>query len=175
MLYRVVERHYPSEVAFQSTSLETCQSVRDTLRRQRDIDFVTIDEIGTIQEIDVPAQFSLNRDNWTKGNAGLHNSTEQSRVTAILNFLKRLKHCEFEKRLGSVYQKGRPDISGCIAGLHFEFEVKKDGQAPTTLQMAILERYARAGAMVAVIRNVDDVKAAFTHYGIDWASMVKEK
>jgi hypothetical protein len=44
---------------------------------------------------------------------------------------------------------GDPDITGCIGGQHFEFEVKRPGEQPTPLQARRLREWTRAGALAA--------------------------
>ena len=75
---------------------------------------------------------------------------EKNIVEGILRWLKTVPGCYAEKRHGSRFAAGRPDISGCINGRRFEIEVKRPGKGATKLQKAMLRRWEQAGAVVGV-------------------------
>jgi hypothetical protein len=52
---------------------------------------------------------------------------------------------------------GEPDIEACIAGLHFEFEVKRPGQKLTPLQEVKLMQWRQAGATGGRVESKADV------------------
>lgn len=53
--------------------------------------------------------------------------------------------------------RGWPDITGCIEGRLFAFEVKSATGRISNDQAAVIQRLRDAGAFVAVVRSVDDV------------------
>ena len=85
--------------------------------------------------------------------------TEKAIVNSILRYLNSLPQCRAEKTWGGGYgNAGKPDITGCLKGRRFELEVKKPGGKPTPLQKVTLEQWKEAGAIVAVVHSVDEVK-----------------
>lgn len=54
---------------------------------------------------------------------------------------------------------GDPDIDACIRGRSVQLEVKRPGERPTALQARRLEEWRRAGAIVAVVHSVAEVRA----------------
>lgn len=63
------------------------------------------------------------------------------------------------KRHGTVYAtKGDPDLSILIRGIHLECELKRLGESPTPLQAVRLETWRQAGAQVAVIHTVAEMR-----------------
>lgn len=85
---------------------------------------------------------------------------EKNIVKAILVYLNGLPNCRARKRHGSIYSVGEPDITGCIKGQRFEFEVKAPGNTATPLQLEEIALWQRAGAIAEVVYSVDDVKSA---------------
>ena len=85
--------------------------------------------------------------------------SEKSIVNSILKYLNSLPQCRAEKTWGGGYgNAGKPDITGCLSGRRFELEVKVPGGKPTPLQKITLEQWKEAGAIVAVVHSVDEVK-----------------
>lgn len=81
-------------------------------------------------------------------------------VKAILAYLKTVPHCFAWKEHGGMYgTAGIPDIIACIDGRFFAFEVKNEKGKPTKLQQVTLSRLNRCGAVAAVVRSVEDVRA----------------
>jgi hypothetical protein len=83
---------------------------------------------------------------------------ESKVVSAILSYLRTLPNCCAEKTHGEIYGKGgKADITGCINGARFEFEVKRPDNpayAVTSLQWKWLENWSKAGAICAVVTSV---------------------
>jgi hypothetical protein len=55
---------------------------------------------------------------------------------------------------------GIPDIIGCLDGRFFGLEAKVGANQPTVLQTKCMGQLAAAGAIVAVVRSLEDVVAA---------------
>lgn len=84
---------------------------------------------------------------------------ESSIVKKILTWLNQQPGIKAEKTHGGMYGKaGKPDITGCMNGRRFEFEVKRPGGKPTKLQLKELREWAEAGAITGVVYSLDDVK-----------------
>lgn len=87
---------------------------------------------------------------------------ESVRSDKIVRFLNSIPQCMATKRHQSGYgKKGDPDISGCLRGRHFEFEVKQPKKQPTLAQTIRMEKWQNCGAIVARVECVDDVLDAF--------------
>ncbi|HOQ47727.1 MAG TPA: hypothetical protein PLA43_10675 [Bryobacteraceae bacterium] len=90
-------------------------------------------------------------------------TTERSIVKAILTYLNSLPCCLARKRWGGgMGVAGDPDIDACIRGRSVQLEVKRPGERPTPLQLKRIEEWRRAGAVVAVVSSVADVKSLLT-------------
>ena len=86
-------------------------------------------------------------------------TSERAIVKAILAYLNGIPGCLARKRWGGgLGVAGDPDITGCIAGHHFEFEVKRPGEQPTPLQARRLREWTEAGALAAVVTSVAEVR-----------------
>lgn len=99
---------------------------------------------------------------------------ERTVTTTILKYLNSLPRCYAIKTHGNAYSSGQPDILGCLDGQAFALEVKRPKpmqDAPvesrkalwralgaTPLQVAMLEKWERSGAIVGVVRSVEDVE-----------------
>lgn len=84
--------------------------------------------------------------------------TEKSIVERILKYLNSLERCRARKIHGGPYMSGWPDILAVKDGQAYFFEVKRPGGRPTKLQLYELGEWMRAGATVAVVTSVDDVR-----------------
>lgn len=92
---------------------------------------------------------------------------ETAIVNAILRYLRSLPGCVVRKRWGGgMGVAGDPDITGCIRGRHFELEVKRPGGKPTPLQEKRLREWREAGAVVALVAGVEDVREALRSHGL---------
>ena len=86
-------------------------------------------------------------------------TTERAIVKAILAYLNGLPGCLARKRWGGgMGVAGDPDIDACIRGRSVQIEVKRPGERPTLLQLKRIEEWRRAGAVVAVVNSVADVR-----------------
>jgi len=86
-----------------------------------------------------------------------HPHRESALVAGIITALREIPGCVVRKRHGTVWGvAGDPDLYGSINGRHFEIEVKRQGQEPTSLQQARLAEWRRGGALVGVAHSVDE-------------------
>jgi hypothetical protein len=77
--------------------------------------------------------------------------------------LKSVPELVVRKRWGSeMAAAGDPDLTGCFRGRHFEFEVKAPGGRLTRIQKARLDEWRSAGAIVGVVRSVEEALALLT-------------
>lgn len=84
---------------------------------------------------------------------------ERDIVKAILAYINGLPNGLARKRWGGgMGVAGDPDIDACVAGRCVQFEVKRPGQNPTVLQMKRLEEWRSAGAVVGVVRSVEEAQ-----------------
>lgn len=83
---------------------------------------------------------------------------EKSIVASILRYLNSLPGCYACKVHGGAYMAGWPDIIGCCRGRALALEVKRPGQKATPLQVAVLEKWRRAGAVAAVVTSRKEVE-----------------
>ncbi len=81
---------------------------------------------------------------------------EKSIADNIMRWLKTIPCCYAEKRHGSRFNAGRPDITGCIKGRRFEMEIKRPGARVTRLQEEMLRRWREAGAVVGVVTSREE-------------------
>ena len=86
-------------------------------------------------------------------------STEKSIVESILKHLNSLERTRARKIHGGPYMGGWPDILAVKDGQAYFFEVKRPGGRPTKLQLYELDEWMSAGATVAVVTSVEDVRA----------------
>jgi len=86
-------------------------------------------------------------------------STEKSIVESILKHLNSLDRCRARKIHGGPYMAGWPDILCVRDGHAYFFEVKRPGGRPTKLQLYELSEWMSAGATVAIVTSVDEVRA----------------
>jgi hypothetical protein len=86
-------------------------------------------------------------------------TTERAIVKAILAYLNGQPGCLARKRWGGgMGVAGDPDIDACVRGCSVQLEVKRPGEKPTPLQLKRIEEWRRAGAVVAVVNSVADVR-----------------
>ena len=75
------------------------------------------------------------------------------------------------KRHGSIYSTvGDPDLYVLYHGVHIECELKRLGQQPTPIQTRRLEEWRTAGAVVAVIRTVQEMRDLMYGLGMEGRS-----
>lgn len=71
------------------------------------------------------------------------------------------------KRHGSIYSTiGDPDITILYKGVHIECELKRPGRDATPIQLRRLAEWERAGAVVAVIHTVQEMRSLMYGLGI---------
>jgi len=86
-------------------------------------------------------------------------TSERAIVKAILAYLNALPGCLARKRWGGgMGVAGDPDIDACLRGRSVQLEVKRPGERPTPLQWKRLAEWRQAGALVAVVTSVADVR-----------------
>ena len=84
---------------------------------------------------------------------------ERTIVKKIMKYLDSLPNCKCQKTHGGQFGKaGTPDITGCIDGRRFDFEVKRPGGKVSPLQWKELREWEAAGGVTGVVYSVDDVK-----------------
>lgn len=83
--------------------------------------------------------------------------SEANIVRSIMRLLKELPYTRARKRRGGMANAGEPDIEACIAGLHFEFEVKGPGGRLSPLQKVKLMQWRQAGATAGRVDSKVDV------------------
>lgn len=99
-----------------------------------------------------------------------YNLEEKKITTSITNWLKTLDGCWFFKKSGGMtrlangkylrsQQSGLPDLCVVYQGRTVWFEVKKPSNTTQTNQNEQIARMQTAGATVAVVRSLDEVKA----------------
>ena len=78
----------------------------------------------------------------------------------ILNYLNSIPFCMAENVSGNASQSGRSDINACYKGACLKLEVKggTEGYGVTKQQQLYLKRWEIAGAKVAVIESIEEVK-----------------
>lgn len=86
---------------------------------------------------------------------------EKSITRSILKWLNDQPGCYAVKTHGGPFQAGQPDILGCFRGQMFALEVKRPGNKPTKLQVAMLRKWLEAGAIIGVVTSLDEVKEMF--------------
>lgn len=149
----------------------------DTMARQSGVKHIVVDKDGNEVKMETPDTGvpSLNRDAWKANKVDGYNALEVNRVKSMMRFLKSLAFCMVEKRHGSSAQSGHLDLFGCVVGLHYEIEAKRDGQGPTPLQKSFMDKWAAAGAIVSVCRDAADIQNLFTAAGINWQELQRIK
>ena len=75
----------------------------------------------------------------------------------ILNYLNSLSESDFEISPPNS-PSGKPDVTGCLSGHYWAIEVKIGKDKPSRIQNYKMERLRKAGAMVIVAWNLQDIK-----------------
>lgn len=84
---------------------------------------------------------------------------EAALVYLTLRYLNGLRGCKAVKFHGSEYtEAGTPDIVGCYRGRTFLIEAKVEGGKVSKIQDYRLKQWKSAGAVVAVVTTLDEVK-----------------
>lgn len=87
---------------------------------------------------------------------------EKSITNSIIKYLNSLPDCRAEKVQGGATASGRADINACYRGRTIRIEVKTPDHKNRTSekQKHNLDKWAKAGAVVMTMYNLDAVKAA---------------
>jgi hypothetical protein len=92
---------------------------------------------------------------------GMPAPSESKIVAKILDALRKLPGmwC-FKTHGGPMQAAGLPDVMGIYNGRGFGLEVKRPGNKPTPIQLAMMEKIAAAGGLVAVVHSPEEALAA---------------
>jgi hypothetical protein len=66
---------------------------------------------------------------------------------------------------GAMGSSGEPDVDACVRGYAVKLEAKRVGEKPTSAQVAAMQRWQKAGAMVGWFTSNDHIAALLTHLG----------
>jgi hypothetical protein len=93
-------------------------------------------------------------------------STETNLKRQVMSMLSaEYPSAVLRKRHGSIYSTvGDPNLYILYAGVHIECELKRPGQEATPIQLRRLREWQGAGAVIAVIHSVDEMRALM--YGL---------
>lgn len=105
-------------------------------------------------------------------------ASEKSIQKRITEYLKKLPRCWYVKNVATIHSlKGLPDLFIIKDGLFYAFEVKTAVGKPTDIQKAVMKKMLDAGALVAVVRSLEEVQTIFKadrrktmYVGVDIAS-----
>ena len=94
---------------------------------------------------------------------------EADLITAIKKYLATVPETFAWKEHGGQYgTAGIPDIIVCHRGHFIALEAKVGKNQPTKLQAVTIEQIRKAGGTAAVVRSVEDVKAALAETEEKW-------
>ena len=87
--------------------------------------------------------------------------SESGLQSSVLKYLNSLPGCIAENVSGNANQSGRADINACYKGKCVKIELKDHDTAykATKLQELYLLKWKKAGAVTAVCRSLEEVKA----------------
>lgn len=69
----------------------------------------------------------------------------------------------WRKRHGNIFTvAGDPDLYGVWRGTHWEIELKRPGEQPTTLQAFRLHEWSKTGARTFVVHNLEELDNALS-------------
>lgn len=75
----------------------------------------------------------------------------------VIEVLKQLfKEDIWFSKISDRYNKGIPDIVGCIDGMFFGLELKRRNGRPTKLQEYTINKINNAGGKVCIVRTVEE-------------------
>lgn len=90
--------------------------------------------------------------------------SEGSIVADMLRWLAVQPQCLARKvHQTGVTGSGEPDLDICWRGRAVKIEVKRPGQRPTRVQVRRLLQWRDAGALVAWVTSLDDLRAVLSH------------
>jgi hypothetical protein len=82
-------------------------------------------------------------------------------VQKIRDYLETFSACKVIKIHGNMFQRNQPDLIGCFDGQMFCLEVKQEGFDARPAQASELRKWDIAGAITAVVHNVEEVEELF--------------
>ena len=110
-----------------------------------------------------------NEGNEVSGNRKDNTVKEADLITTIKKYLATLPETFAWKEHGGQYgTAGIPDIIVCHRGRFIALEAKVGKNQPTKLQAVTIEQIRKAGGTAAVVRSVEDVKAALAETEAAW-------
>lgn len=78
----------------------------------------------------------------------------QNKVIVVLK--KIFKEDIWFSKISDRYNRGIPDIIGCIDGMFFGLELKRDKGRPSKLQLYNIDKIKKAGGTVCIVRTVEE-------------------
>lgn len=78
----------------------------------------------------------------------------QNKVISV--FKKVFKEDMWFSKISDRYNRGIPDIVGCVCGRFFGLELKRDKGRPSELQLYTINRIEKAGGTVCIVRTVEE-------------------
>lgn len=84
-------------------------------------------------------------------------SKESDLQNKVIKVLKQIfKEDIWFSKISDRYNKGIPDIIGCIDGMFFGLEFKRDKGRPSKLQEYNIDKIIKAGGKVCIVRTVEE-------------------
>lgn len=84
-------------------------------------------------------------------------SKESDLQNKVIKVLKQIfKEDIWFSKISDRYNKGIPDIIGCIDGMFFGLELKRDKGRPSKLQEYNIDKIIKAGGKVCIVRTVEE-------------------
>lgn len=80
--------------------------------------------------------------------------TLQNKVIKVLRQL--FKEDIWFSKISDRYNKGIPDIIGCVDGLFFGLELKRETGKPSGLQVHTINKINKAGGKACIVRTVEE-------------------
>lgn len=76
----------------------------------------------------------------------------------VVDWLNTIKSCVAYKRAATMSNRGKPDVSGCLAGVRIELEGKVGDNKPTALQATWLKKWQAADAITGVYWSLEQAQ-----------------
>lgn len=100
----------------------------------------------------IDKQLALHYEEYTKTY-----SKESDLQNKVIKVLKQIfKEDIWFSKISDRYNKGIPDIIGCIDGMFFGLELKRDKGRPSKLQEYNIDKIIKAGGKVCIVRTVEE-------------------
>ena len=81
---------------------------------------------------------------------------ESTISNGIIKAINKIDGCLVHKFHGTAFGHKEVDIYGCCRGRAVFIETKRDGNPPTQIQEAIMEKWKSCGALTGVAHNVSE-------------------